>query len=97
VGISGFSKVRVWIAPEKPERPSEDKHFATAPWIEAEILPPPKSWSGDLPDDKIPADTLGFDAAGQLKTWPMRLGKAHWAALLPGLPAGDYTLRSRTT
>ena len=26
----------------------------------------------------------------------MRLGKIHWAALLPGLPAGEYTLRSRT-
>jgi DMSO/TMAO reductase YedYZ molybdopterin-dependent catalytic subunit len=96
VGISGLSKVQVWIAPEKPEWRSEDKHFATAPWTDAEILTPPKSWGGDLPDDKIPAGTLGFDAAGQPKTWPMRLGKAHWAALLPGLPAGDYTLRSRT-
>jgi hypothetical protein len=26
----------------------------------------------------------------------MRLGKVHWAALLPGLAAGKYTLRSRT-
>jgi hypothetical protein len=26
----------------------------------------------------------------------MRLTKAHWAALLPGLPAGQYTLRCRT-
>ena len=63
---------------------------------DAEILAPPKSWGGDLPRDRIPAGTLGFDAAGQPKTWPMRLGKAHWAALLPGLPAGEYTLRSRT-
>ena len=26
----------------------------------------------------------------------MRLAKIHWAALLPGLSAGNYTLRSRT-
>jgi hypothetical protein len=26
----------------------------------------------------------------------MRLAKAHWAAVLPGLPAGDYVLRCRT-
>jgi hypothetical protein len=26
----------------------------------------------------------------------MRLGKVHWATLLPGLPAGDYVLHSRT-
>jgi hypothetical protein len=26
----------------------------------------------------------------------MRLAKIHWAALLPGLTAGEYTLRCRT-
>ena len=26
----------------------------------------------------------------------MRLTKVHWAVLLPGLPRGEYTLRSRT-
>lgn len=26
----------------------------------------------------------------------MRLTKAHWAAVLPGLPPGEYTFRSRT-
>jgi hypothetical protein len=26
----------------------------------------------------------------------MRLAKVHWAVLLPGVPAGEYTLRSRT-
>jgi DMSO/TMAO reductase YedYZ molybdopterin-dependent catalytic subunit len=96
VGISGLSKVQVWIAPEKAEWPAEDKYFATAPWTDAEILARPKSWGGELPDDRVPAGTLGFDDAGQPRTWPMRLAKAHWAALLPGLPAGDYTLRSRT-
>jgi hypothetical protein len=26
----------------------------------------------------------------------MRLTRVHWAVLLPGRPAGEYTLRSRT-
>jgi hypothetical protein len=26
----------------------------------------------------------------------MRLTKAHWATLLPGLPAGEYVFRCRT-
>jgi hypothetical protein len=48
-----------------------------------------------LADDTIPAGTLGFDQ-GQPLEWPLRLTKVHWATLLPGLPAGQYTFRSRT-
>ncbi len=95
VGISGVSKVQVWVCPKETE-PANDPNFTTPQWTDATILGPPKSWGGDLPDSKIPAKTLGFDADGQPQTWPMRLGKIHWAALLPGLPVGDYTLRSRT-
>lgn len=95
VGISGLSKVQVWICP-KDKEPEGDPNFTTAPWIDATILAPPKSWGGDLPDGKIPAGTQGFEADGRPKTWPMRLSKVHWAALLPALPAGDYTFRSRT-
>ncbi len=96
VGISGLSKVQVWINRAGQEWPADDKHFATAPWIDAEILGPPSQWGGDLPDGKIPAGTLGFGGDGNPKSWPMRLGKVHWAALLPGLPTGEYILRSRT-
>jgi DMSO/TMAO reductase YedYZ molybdopterin-dependent catalytic subunit len=96
VGISGVSKVQVWIAKSDQDWPADDKNFATAPWIDAQILPPPPRWGGDLLDDTIPAGTLGFDAAGRPLTWPMRLAKIHWAILLPGLPPGEYTLRSRT-
>ncbi len=96
VGISGLSKVQVWINRAGQEWPADDKHFATAPWTGAEILGPPSQWGGDLPSGKIPAGTLGFDGEGKPKTWPMRLGKVHWAALLPGLPAGEFILRSRT-
>jgi hypothetical protein len=96
VGISGLSKVQVWISRSDQEWQADDKNFQHAPWVNAEILPPPAKWGGDLPDDSVPAETLGFDKVGQPLTWPMRLTKIHWAALLPGLPAGEYTLRSRT-
>jgi DMSO/TMAO reductase YedYZ molybdopterin-dependent catalytic subunit len=96
VGISGVSKVQVWIQDYAVDFPVEDKYFTTAPWVDAEILPPPKTWGGGIADDLIPKGTLGFDDAGEPKTWPLRLAKVHWAALLPGLPPGEYTLRSRT-
>lgn len=95
-GISGLSKVQVWVSSAGKAWPAEDPHFTTAPWVDARILPPPAKWGGSLPGGKIPKDTLGFDAEGKPTTWPMKLAKAHWAALLPGLPAGDYTLRCRT-
>jgi DMSO/TMAO reductase YedYZ molybdopterin-dependent catalytic subunit len=96
VGIGGVSKVQVWMHPSNVEWPAEDKYFATAPWTDAEILGPPPAWGGELPEGKIPAGALGFDGDGKPQSWPLPLGKIHWAALLPGLPAGEYTLRSRT-
>ena len=97
VGVSGLSKVQVWISPASAEGPADDPYFATAPWADARVLPPPKRWGGGLPGDAVPKGTLGFDPdTGRPRAWPMRLGKVHWAALLPGLPAGDYTLRCRT-
>ena len=96
VGLAGLSKVQVWVQSNAVERPAGDPYFLSAPWIDTQILPPPRHWGG-VPDGKIPAGTLGFDAAtGQPLQWPMRLAKVHWAVLLPGLPAGEYTLRSRT-
>ncbi len=95
-GISGLAKVQVWVTPAGKGWDKDDPYFTTAPWTDATILQPPKKWGGDLPGDAIPKDTSGFDATGKPKVWPMRLAKAHWAALLPGLPAGEYTLRCRT-
>jgi len=95
VGLSGLSKVQVWIQSNAEQRVSEDRSFASAPWIDAQILGPPKNW-GNVPDGKIPARTIGFDSSGQPRTWPMRLTKVHWAVPLPGLPVGQYTLCSRT-
>jgi DMSO/TMAO reductase YedYZ molybdopterin-dependent catalytic subunit len=94
VGISGVTKVQTWIQPKDKEWPKDDPYFATAPWVDAKLLPPPARWGGNL--ESIPKGTHGFDDAGKPKTWPLRLGKVHWAALLPGLPAGEYHLRSRT-
>jgi DMSO/TMAO reductase YedYZ molybdopterin-dependent catalytic subunit len=97
VGIGGLSKVQVCIQPAAKEWPADDPYFTTAPWVDAEILAPPRRWGGGLPDDAVPKDVMGFDpATGRPRAWPMRLGRAHWAVLLPGLPAGEYTLRSRT-
>lgn len=96
VGISGLSKVQVWIASSSEEWPAGDRYFTKAPWTDAEILSPPPAWGGDLPDGRVPAGTLGFDDDGRPRSWPMRLAKVHWAALLPGLPPGEYTFRCRT-
>lgn len=95
-GISGLSKVQVWVNPVGKAWNIDDPYFTTAPWTDAHILPPPKNWGGDFPDGVFPKNVMGFDDAGKPKTWPMRLAKAHWAALLPGLPVGEYLLRCRT-
>jgi DMSO/TMAO reductase YedYZ molybdopterin-dependent catalytic subunit len=97
VGISGLSKVQVWVQSGGEAWPAEDPHFAAAPWRDAEILEPPARWGGGLPGGKVPERTANFDAAtGRPRTWPLRLCKVHWATLLPGLPAGEHTLRCRT-
>jgi len=93
VGTSGLSKVQVWIEPAKAEWPADDPYFTKAPWVDAEILPPPAKWGSGTESMK---GVLGFDSQGKPRTWPLRLAKAHWAVLLPGLPAGEYMLRSRT-
>ncbi len=97
VGIGGLAKVQTWVHNNDEDLPSGDPHFTKAPWRDAEILPVPSKWGGGIPDAKIPESTMGFDPeTGQPRTWPIRLAKAHWATLLPGLPAGSYTLRCRT-
>jgi DMSO/TMAO reductase YedYZ molybdopterin-dependent catalytic subunit len=96
VGLSGLSKVQVRIEPSPGGQSTANRSPADVQWTDAQILPPPKHW-GALADGKVAAGTLGFDSAiGQPRTWPMRLAKVHWAVLLPGLPAGEYSLRSRT-
>ena len=96
VGISGLSRVQVWIAPAAEPWPADDPYFSKAPWKDAEILPAPATWGGEFPDGKLPA-TLEIDpTTGRPVRWPLPLTKAHWVARLPGLPAGKYVFRSRT-
>lgn len=96
VGISGLSKVQVWLQANGDAWPADDPHFTKAPWVDAEVLGPPKTWGGKLPKDELPAGMMGFDKSGKPLRWPLKLGKAHWAVVLPAVKAGEYTLRSRT-
>jgi len=96
VGLAGLSKVQVSIESSAVERTDRDRSFSGAPWVDAQVLSPPRNW-GALPDGRIPTATLGFDSATREPcAWPMRLTKVHWAALLPGLAVGEYTFRCRT-
>jgi DMSO/TMAO reductase YedYZ molybdopterin-dependent catalytic subunit len=97
VGISGLKKVQVWLQRSDEELPDVGRYFEHAPWQDAEILAPPTHWGGELPDDRIPSPTTGFEpGANRPTSWPLRLTKVHWAFLCDGLPAGEYTLRCRT-
>lgn len=97
VGISGLKKVQVWIQKQGEKWSAEDPWFASAPWIDAQLLDAPDHWGGDLPDNRIPRGTAGFnDESGRPEKWPLPLTKVHWAVLAPGLDAGDYILRCRT-
>lgn len=95
VGVSGVKKVQYSLQPVDKPLPADDPYFTTAEWKDGEILAPPKSWAGGLAADQLPDGVLGFDSMRQPKTWPMRYAMAHWAALIPGAPAGKYHLRCR--
>jgi len=95
VGVSGLSKVQVSLESNAVSRAVDDSHFTQAPWIDAELLPAPKQWSG-LAENKLPPKTHGFNEDGSPKSWPIRFTNAHWAAVLLGVPEGEYTFRCRT-
>lgn len=96
VGVSGLSKVQVWVARSDSSWPAEDPYFKKAPWTDAHILPLPRDAAAQLPPDTLPKNESGYGPDGSPAGWPLRLSMVHWAALLPGLPAGDYIFRSRT-
>jgi DMSO/TMAO reductase YedYZ molybdopterin-dependent catalytic subunit len=95
VGVSGLAKVQVSIESKASPRLENDPYFTKASWVNAEILSAPKQWNS-LREGKIPGNTYGFTTNGIPKKWPLRLTNAHWAAVLPGLPVGEYIFRSRT-
>jgi len=89
VGISGLSKVQVSL-----ESATAVKTVNNI-WKDAELLSAPARWTGLMGETILPG-THGFDATGKPQSWPMRLTNAHWATVLPGVPAGEYTFRCRT-
>lgn len=89
VGISGLTKVQVSLEPATAAQKGQPV------WKDAELLGAPARWTG-LAGGVIPPGTHGFDASGKPQSWPMRLTNAHWAAVLPGVPAGEYTFRCRS-
>ena len=89
VGISGLSKVQVSLEPATPAKTVNNV------WKDAELLSAPTRWTGLMGETILPG-THGFDATGKPQSWPMRLTNAHWATVLPGVPAGEYTFRCRT-
>lgn len=97
VGMSGLSKVQYWLHPQDAPLPSDVPNFTRAPWQDAEVLPPPEDWGGELPDGKLPPLPGQIDpATGKPRTWPLPNTIVHWAALLENLSPGKYDLRCRT-
>ena len=47
-GVGGLAKVQYWLHPRTAPLPENDPNFTTADWKDAEILPLPEKWAGDL-------------------------------------------------
>ena len=110
VGMSGLNKVQYWLSPHeigeavisrgKPQA-DDDPYFTKAQWQDANILPPPEHWGGNLPDGpplkgKLPPIPRQFDVAGKPLRWPLPNTIVHWAALLKAPRPGNYDLYCRT-
>ncbi len=96
VGLSGLLKVQYCFHSRKEPWPAEDPYWTKADWKDATILPAPTDWGGGLPGGKLPPTAQTDPASGKPLEWPLRYTLVHWAALLPGLPAGTYELCCRT-
>lgn len=97
VGMSGLSRVQVWLSPSGKKPAKDDPYFTKAPWRNADILPPPKNWGGGLPDGKLPPVPRQFDpASGKPLKWPLPNSIVHWATLIRVDGPGQYDLRCRT-
>jgi hypothetical protein len=95
VGLSGLSRVQVWVHRRADPLPADGPIFADAPWRDAQLLPPPTRWGGGL-SGPMPAGTLGFDgASGRPAKWPLRYAVAHWTAAFPAPAPGEYDIRCR--
>jgi len=94
-GQSGLSKVQYWLKPAAQPLPAGDRYFESAPWKDAEILPP-EGLGADLPEGRLPEIPGQIDEDGAPVEWPPRYALGHWAALLRNVEPGKYELRCRT-
>ena len=95
VGVGGLAKVQTWLHPQTAPLLENDPHFAAGDWKDAEILPLPEKWAGDL--DTGGLSEVQFDPATRRpRQWPMRYTIALWTAQLRDIPPGAYDLRCRT-
>ena len=94
-GVGGLAKVQTWLHPQTAPLPQDDPHFSTADWQDAEILPLPEKWAGDI--DTGGLSEVQFDPATRRpRQWPLRYTIALWTARLREVPPGAYVLRCRT-
>jgi DMSO/TMAO reductase YedYZ molybdopterin-dependent catalytic subunit len=96
VGMSGLSKVQYCLRTPSADAAADDPYLTRAAWRDADILPPPERWGGELPGGPLPAIPHQIDAQGRPVTWPLRYTIAHWAALLTAPSVGQYELCCRT-
>jgi DMSO/TMAO reductase YedYZ molybdopterin-dependent catalytic subunit len=96
IGISGLKQVQYCLHPQNQPWPADDPYGTKAEWKNVALLPPPTNWGGGLPAGKLPLTAQTDPATGKPLQWPLPYTIAHWAALLPGMPAGSYDLVCRT-
>lgn len=96
VGASGLSRVQYCLLPAGQPASPDDPYLTRADWRDAQILPPPQRWGGELADGPLPPIPHQTDAAGRPLTWPMRYAIAHWAVLITAPEPGKYELCCRT-
>ena len=95
VGVGGVKKVQVAVLPRGQEWPANDPYMTKAPWRDAQLLPVPTNWGGELPAAHCPR-RFQFTDSGRPKHWPQRYTLAHWATLLKSLKLGEYDVFCRT-
>jgi DMSO/TMAO reductase YedYZ molybdopterin-dependent catalytic subunit len=100
VGWSGLKRVESWLRPDTGTHGKlndDDPAWKTAQWKPCELDPPPEDWSAHLPQDIMPKDIWGFDAAtGRPKQWPLRFSIATWNVTLKDITPGAYEFRVRS-
>ena len=96
VGMGGLSKVQYALHAQNAPLPGDDPYLTMLAWQDAQILPAPENWGGDLLDGKLPPVPLQFDpATGKPQYWPLRYATAYWTATVTVPAPGRYFLRCR--